>query len=136
MTYGLAAALCLMALLQLLNFEAFVEILFSYQLFNHPGSIALAIILISLEIFSLPVLLRLWLSPLARGLSSLCVLLAPAAWTSLVVYAYVSGVAVASTGLLGHFIKVSMGLSIVISAALLVLATWSFAILSNGRRRA
>jgi hypothetical protein len=130
-TYGLAAALCVMVLSQLLNFEGFVEILFSYQLFNHPGSIALAIILIVLEIFSLPVLLRLWLSPLMRMVSSFCLLLAPAAWTSLIVFTYTSGNAIATTGMLGHYVKISLSIGIILSAVLLVTATWSYAILGG-----
>ena len=48
---------------------------------NTTKNLAYAITIMALEIFALPFLLRLKLSPLARFLSALCTLLVPMFWT-------------------------------------------------------
>src|SRR5258707_14472419 len=60
------------------NFTAYVAKFSSAP--SATKNLAYAVTLMALEIFALPFLLRLRLSPLARFLSALCVLLVPMFW--------------------------------------------------------
>ena len=98
-----------LALAQMVSFEEFVEALRTYHVAGERGSIAIAIALISIEIFSVPFLLRLSLSPLARLLSALCVALLPWAWTVMGVAGLLNGSTVGNAGYFGGFLAVPVG---------------------------
>lgn len=81
-SYSYAALLVLLALLQLLffgNFLLYVGSFFSAGATG--GTVFIASILVGVELFALPFLLRLRLSPLARFCSALLVLTVPLAWS-------------------------------------------------------
>lgn len=102
--YGLGLIATGMAAAQMVSFEEFVAALRGYGLAGERGTVALAIALISLEVFSVPFLFRLTLSPLARLLSALFVVLLPCAWAILVFTALMGDVRVSNVGLLGGFL--------------------------------
>lgn len=103
--YGLGLIATGMAAAQMVSFEEFVAALRGYGLAGERGTVALAIALISLEVFSVPFLFRLTLSPLARLLSALFVVLLPCAWAILVFAALMGDVRVPNAGLLGGFLS-------------------------------
>ena len=105
-SYGLGLFAAGIAVVQMVSFEEFASALQDYGL--GINSIALAIMLIALEIFSVPFLFRLSLSPLARLLSALCVVLLPCAWTLLTALALTSHANVPNAGYLGGFADMRM----------------------------
>ncbi len=98
-----------MAVAQMVSFEDFVEALRSYHLTGSRGTLALAISLLVIEIFSVPVLFRLALSPAARAVGTAFVLLAPLVWTALTVMALMGGAQVVNAGYAGGFVKLGVG---------------------------
>lgn len=126
-----ASMLVIMALTQLVNFEAFAELIIAQGIVGRDGAVALAVVLLTLEIFSLPFLLRMWLSPLARFCSAVCVMLVAAAWLTLSVQATVAGHTFENMGLFGDFLAASTGATLVVSVALLVLSMWTFVTLGG-----
>lgn len=126
-----AFLLLVMALTQLVNFEAFAELIIAQGLVGRDGAIALAVALLALEIFSLPFLLRMWLSRLARFVSAVSVLLVAAAWLTISLQATVAGHVFANMGIFGDFLNVSTGTALVVSLALTILSIWTFSTLGG-----
>lgn len=107
-----AALMILFVLLHLYRIDTFIPEL-NYSLpgrYDLAANIGLAIILI--EIFALPSLLRMKLSPLARLSSSLCVLLAPLIWLIIAIINVGEGV---STAQLGAFYSLPSSYTLVIA---------------------
>lgn len=130
--YALKVLLLVMALLQLVSFEAFAQTLATTGVASMQGGVLLAVTLLALEIFSLPFLLRLWLSPLTRAISAVCVLLVPAIWLALILQTTFRTDRLENLGLFGSFIEVpSGGLALGIGVLLALLAVWSFKILNG-----
>lgn len=72
--YAYAAVLVILAIATLMGIGRFDFAFFDYET---PGSPELAITVAALQIFSLPFVLRLPLSPLARFVSATCALITP-----------------------------------------------------------
>ena len=126
-----AFLLLVMALTQLVNFEAFAELIIAQGLVGRDGAVALAVVLLALEIFSLPFLLRMWLSRLARFFSAACVLLVAAAWLTISLQATVAGHVFANIGMFGDFLNVSTSTALAVSLALTLLSIWTFSTLGG-----
>lgn len=127
LSYGLGLLATVMAVAQMVSFEEFVDGLRDYGLTGERGTVALAIALISLEVFSVPFLFRLWLSPLARLLSAICVVLSPIAWTALVLAGLTGGAHVSNTGYLGGFLTMQLsGLMLALAVAWVVVVGAAF----------
>ncbi|HKX24453.1 MAG TPA: hypothetical protein VJM46_04390 [Candidatus Saccharimonadales bacterium] len=118
--YGLGLIATGMAVAQMVSFEEFVAALRDYALTGERGAVALAIALISLEVFSVPFLFRLSLSPLARLLSALFVVIAPCVWAVLVFAALMGDVQVPNAGLFGGFLS-----SLPFDLAVAFVAAWA-----------
>ncbi len=75
-------ALVFLILWEVIGFASFSSYVASFSAApNVTKTMAYSVTLLALEIFALPFLFRLKLSPAARFLSSLCVLLVPMFWT-------------------------------------------------------
>jgi len=125
MTY--VAILVIMAVAQLFGFEDFIPLIQSYDLPGGFGTATLVgCLIVYIEIFALPFLLRMPLSPPMRWMSLVCGLLVPLAWIKLTIAGLSSNAAVTNSGLLGAKVTVHGGTAeLVVSLILLVLAVWS-----------
>lgn len=120
-----AAILVVMALGQLFAFEKFIPLLQEYHLVGGNGTATLAAALIAiLEVFSLPFLLRMPLSPLMRWCSLVCSVLVPIAWLGLSIVAFIHG-GLDNGGIVGTKVHVSATLQLLLSVILGALAAWS-----------
>jgi len=122
-----AAILIIFALAQLFTFEDFIKLIQSYQL---PGGLTLAYFLASfivvVEIFALPFLLRMRVSPLFRVLSMVCGWLASALWLKLGLWLTFTDNTVSNVGFLGTAVQLTPGWwNVLFSLALGILAIWS-----------
>lgn len=120
------AILVVMALGQLYAFEDFIPLIAEYEL---PGGDTMATFvaasLVVTEIFALPFLLRMYISPLMRWLSLVCSGVVAIIWTTLSLLAYFSTIVITNSGLLGTKVSVPPGIvSIGLSGMLLVLAVY------------
>lgn len=118
-----AAVLVLMVVSQLFAFEDFIPLISGY---GEPGGHGTAVLLSSLivftEVFALPFLLRMPLSPLMRWVSLACSLLAPAIWVKLAICAMMSGI-VANSGLTGSALSIPTGFpALAVSLVVAILA--------------
>lgn len=126
-TWLLALILCVMAVLQLLDFEEFADIIIGYGVTTESGSIAIAVGLIGLEVFALPYLLGLKLSRLANELSSLFAVLAPLAWVVLISQELLVGDKRGISGLFSGFVDIPVGVvSLLFMIIMSLMAFWSF----------
>jgi hypothetical protein len=112
---------------QLFSFEEFLALVQSFQL---PGGDTLAYVsaalIITVELFALPFLLRMQLSIAFRYVSMLCSWLAAVAWVYISTWLLLSNSQVDTVGFLGTVISVMPGLpALLISLSLCVLAVWS-----------
>jgi hypothetical protein len=133
--YALGLLAAGMAAAQMVSFEEFVAALRDYNLTGERGTVALAIALISLEVFSVPFLFRLTLSPLARLLSALFVVLLPCVWAVLVFAALMGDVQISNVGLLGGFFS-SLPLDVAIGLVTAWVVTVGFAFGRMGGQKA
>lgn len=133
--YILGAIATAMAVAQMVSFEEFVAALRGYGVAGERGSVALAVMLIALEVFSVPFLFRLTLSPLARLLSALCVVLAPCAWVILSFMALQGEATASNAGLFGGFLEMQLT-TLILSLHVIWLATVGFAFGPMGGQRA
>lgn len=78
--YGLALWTIAVSVAQMVSFEEFVNALQGYGVADHLGSITLAVVVLALEVFSVPYLLRLRLSLAARYISAIFALASPCVW--------------------------------------------------------
>lgn len=122
-----AALLLVMAIGQLFSFEKFIPLL---QEFNFPGgdptALFVATVVVTSEIFALPFLLRMKLSPLMRIVSMICGWVAVSAWLKLTLWAIMTKPNVDTVGLLGASVDLPVGWwSVLVSLALIVLAVWT-----------
>jgi len=96
-----------LAVTQLASFEDFRAILEAYGFIPNAWSATVALGIAALEILSLPVLLRLSLSPAMRTVSMYAVLAAPIAWIKLSIAAAATGNGASESGLFGSFVVVN-----------------------------
>lgn len=120
-----AAVLTFMAVGQLFAFEKFIPLLQDYQL---PGGYGTAALIGSLavitEIFALPFLLGMSLSPLMRWVSRAFCVIAPAIWLALALHACAANIVPANGGIFGTHVTVSIGLQLALSVIYLALAIY------------
>jgi hypothetical protein len=122
-----AVILVILALCQLFTYDHFPELVDSFGL---PGGTALAYtltaVLVTAEVFALPFLLRMPLSPAFRWFSLLCAGLVPAIWLYLTAWLAAMQPAVNNVGLLGTLVEIMPGWwAVFISGALGIMAVWA-----------
>lgn len=125
--WAYAGVLVVMAVGQLFGFEKFIPLLAEYSLLGNEGGALLAACLIVIaEVFALPFLLRMHLSPFMRWLSLLSGIVAAGAWLLLSVSALVAGDALANGGVLGVKVAIPAGVAqLAWTVGLCGLAGWS-----------
>lgn len=130
--YLTALILLAMVLTQLVTFDKFVPILQDYNLNGGQTMTKLtaAVIVIS-ELFALPFLLRLRLSPLARICSAILGFVAAVLWLGLSIVGIAHHAVLSNTGLFGSLLHPRTSLFVITAYAigLLTLVTASFVIL-------
>jgi hypothetical protein len=131
-----AVILIAMAVTQLFTFEDFLVYIKSLNLpLTDTQSYLVAPLIVLFEVFALPFLLRMWLSPAFRSLSMFFGWLAAVIWLCISLWLVSSGVPVTSVGFFGTVVILTPGRwAIFISLALVVLAAWSSWGLWPGKR--
>ena len=125
MSVGLAGILTLMAAMQLFTFDEFSDLLGGMPVFG-GGGMAWAAGIIVFEVFALPFLLRMALSPAFRWVSAACCALASLFWLFVTSYLAVSGVVVESVGFSGGLGHLTPGWwAVFVSLGLSTLSAWS-----------
>lgn len=132
-----AVILTVMAVAQLYTFEAFMEVVALFGLPVSDGiASALPPILIATEVFALPFLLRMSLSPAFRWFSMLCGWFVAATWFFISAWVVSTNQSVSTIGYLGDLVQLVPGWwAVCLSFALIILATWCAWGLWPGRRR-
>ena len=120
-----AAVLTMMAVGQLYAFEKFIPLLQDYQLPGGYGTATLiACLAVVAEIFALPFLLRMPLSPLMRMVSRALCVIAPMIWIVLALHAYAANIIPPHGGIFGSKIEVQVSLQLLLAAIYLALALY------------
>lgn len=120
-----AGVLTVMTLAQLFAFEKLVPLFQGMAFPGGEGTGSLIICLIVFyEVFSVPFLLRMPLSPLMRWVSMVLGLLVPLMWLGVALWT-MNDSAVTNAGILGTKVAVTPGLQVVVALILLVLAALS-----------
>jgi len=122
-----AGILVVFVVAQLFSFEEFITIIDSYWL---PGGIVtarvLSAVIVITEVFALPFLLRMRLSPAMRVVSMVCGWMVAAVWIKLTLWLMLTTNAVTTVGLLGDVVSLTPGWwSVMLSLSLGILAAWS-----------
>lgn len=118
-----ATILVIMLIGQLFAFEKFIPLIQDYWLPGGYGTTVLVACCIAVaEVFALPYLLRMPLSPLMRECSRVLSIIVPVAWGTLTVYHFATGDILENAGMLGAKVTVSPLLQLVGSVVLLVFA--------------
>ncbi len=118
-----AVVLVIMIVGQLFAFERFIPIIYDYWLPGGYGTAVLvACVTVVAEVFALPYLLRMPLSPLMRQCSMVCSVIVPLIWGGLVVYHFGYGGHLANAGMFGAKVTVSPVLQLAAAGVLLVLS--------------
>lgn len=133
-----AVILVTFAVAQLFTFEEFLPYVQSLHLpFGDKLSYAFAPILVISEVFAIPFLLRMRLSPAFRYLSMGLGVLAAILWIFLSIWINTSGTKVNSVGFLGDVVTLMPGWwAVFLSLSLGILAAWSSWGLWPGKRKA
>lgn len=119
--WAYAALLVVVVLAQLFAFEKFIPILRDYHLPGGEGTATLAAtIIVIVEVFALPFLLRMPLSPLMRWCSAVFAVLVPVSWLLLGIVAAVNGLT--DGGMLGAKVDTPPVAMIGVSLVLALLA--------------
>lgn len=127
MAYFYAGLLVILVLSQLFTFDEFLKLLISYNL---PGGEVMAnfagsLIVIS-EVFALPFLLRIKLSPAMRVASMVFSWIASASWLKLAVWLVSTSDTIINFGLFGTLVTLNVGWwAIFFSLAICTMAAWS-----------
>lgn len=122
--YGLGIVTVCLAVAQMVSFEEFAEALGDYGLASYGWTVALALLLVGLEVFAVPFLLRVKLHKAMWALSAVCVLLLPLVWTLLTVLAMMLGHTVPNAGYAGGFIELPVGGFVLILDLAWLATTW------------
>ena len=119
-----AAIIAVMAVGQLFAFEDFIPLIGSYALLGGQDvDTVVATLIVFVEVFSLPFLLGMTLSPLMRWFSLVCGLAVAGAWVKLSLLAVWTNTTLENSGLLGSKVDIPTGWSAVaISFGLLALS--------------
>ena len=120
-----AALLVLLAIGQLYAFEKFIPLIQAYGLPGGQGATTVfAAVIVVAEVFALPFLLRMPLSPLMRLMSAFFGVLVPAIWLVLSLIALING-GIENGGILGAKVTVGATTQAIIALVLTALAGWS-----------
>lgn len=126
-SYALGLGTAAMAVAQMVSFEEFIEAFRQYKFGNETLTVAIAIGIITLEVFAVPFLLRLSLSRAARFVSAGFALLLPYAWTALTVHAFVANATVDNAGYFGGFLRLHVGtFALIFDLAWMIVTALSF----------
>lgn len=122
-----AGILTVFAVAQLFTFDALLELFADFAL---PGGVvagfALAAVLVALEVFAIPFLLRMRLSPAFRWFSGFAGVAVAFIWLCVSTWVVLSDIPVNTIGFLGTAVTMMPGWwAVLISIALIVLAVWS-----------
>lgn len=119
--------LLLMAVTQLFSFEKFIPIIESYQLpGGHATGVTLASLIVTVEVFALPFLLRMKLSPLMRVSSMACGVVVSVIWLILLIWMVLGASSALHAGFFGTRIIIPLGAwAVVYPMLLLLLSIWS-----------
>lgn len=122
-----AVMLIVMAVGQLFSFEKFIPLIDSFDLPGGQGMGTLvAGLIVVAEVFALPFLIRMRVSPLMRWLSVFFAGLVPLLWVLLSIWLNVTMNAIDNVGFVGVKIEAPVGWwAVLYSMALGVLAAWS-----------
>lgn len=122
-----AVVLVIMAVGQLYGFEKFIPLIEQFGLpGGHGTAVLVAGLLVTAEVFAVPFLLRMRLSPLMRIMSMVLGWLVAILWTKLSLWVVMTGATVDTIGFLGTSIALPIGWWVVCyGAALIVLAAWT-----------
>lgn len=122
-----AGVLVVFAVTQLLTFDDFIEFFPSLNVpFGDGFTYALAAIIVAAEVFALPFLLRMSLSPAFRWLSMMLGWFVALFWLFISLWALFSTPTSATVGFLGGLIDLTPGWwAVCVSLALGIMATWS-----------
>jgi hypothetical protein len=131
-----AGILTVFIVTQLFTFDAFIELIPSYNLpVSETLAYALAPIIVASELFALPFLLRMNLSVAFRWVSMVLGWLVPVLWLLISAWVVMTQPAVESIGFLGTLVELVPGWwAVLVSFALGILAAWSAWGLWPGRR--
>jgi len=132
-----AGILAVMAIAQLFTFDTFLELV---KTFGFAGGVGyayfLAAFLVVAEVFALPFLLRMPLSPAFRWVSMVLGWIAAAIWIKITIWLVTQGSAVVSVGFLGTLVDIMPSWWVVfMSLTFGILAAWSAWGLWPGKRR-
>ncbi len=103
-----------LAVAQMVSFEDFVGALREYHVAGERGTVAIAIALLTLEVFSVPFLFRMPLSRAARFVSALFTALLSYAWAAMTIIALFNNTVVANAGYFGGFFRVHVGMLLLV----------------------
>lgn len=122
----LAGILVVMAVGQLFGFEKFIPLIESFKLPGGHGTATLvAGSIVASEVFALPFLLRMHLSPLMRFVSMILGWFVAILWCGVSLWLVTQGVS-GNSGFLGTTVKLPVGLwTVCFSLALAVLSGWA-----------
>jgi hypothetical protein len=132
-----AAILVVMAVAQLFSFDDFLKLVTD---FGFPGGVRagyfLASFLVTVEVFAIPFLLRMSLSPAFRWVSMVCGWLVALIWAKITIWLVIKEGIVDNVGFLGTSVPVMPGVwAVFISIALGILAAWASWGMWPGRRK-
>lgn len=122
-----AGILVLFAIAQLFTFEEFLELTPQFGLpFGEVFGYLFAPLIIVCEVFAMPFLLRMTISPAFRWLSAGLSIFAAVSWLFVVIWAVVTQASVETIGFLGTVGDLTPGWwAVLIAGALTILSTWS-----------
>ena len=122
-----AIILIIMVVGQLFSFEKFIPLIESFSLPGGYGTATLvASVVVIAEIFALPFLLRMRLSPAMCVVSMACGWIVAVGWLKLTIWANVTANSLDNIGILGASIDLPVGWwAVLFSLALLVLSVWT-----------
>lgn len=100
-SWVLAGLFIILACTQLITYEKFVPIIQNYQVFDGVFGKIIAAFLVTSEVFALPFILRMRLSPLFRLFSLYCAYAASGVWIGLGVWAITVNPPTIGSGVIG-----------------------------------
>jgi hypothetical protein len=132
LSYALGLWSAGLAVAQMVSFEDFVEALRQYHVAGERGTVAIAVLLLTLEVFSVPFLFRMSLSKATRFMGALFAVVLPYVWTVLTVVALLNGSSVDNAGYFGGFLALHVGgLVVGLNLLWMVVVALSFSVIGG-----
>lgn len=122
-----AILLVILVVAQLFSFDKFLQLLATFEFpLGDQFAYFMGALIVSVEVFALPFLLRMPLSPAFRWFSMICGWLAAAAWLKISLWLVFTDSTVTNVGFLGTVIDLMPGWwAIFIASALGILTIWA-----------